>query len=223
MLVLIHCVHSCPRRWWRRHPVDFEYRGIGHGDVEGAGVVQCDDWRVRVCAWYFSSKVLMVYARTWAIASVMAPLVSGALAEEGQWRWLFCAFARPPRRGPRRGPRCSLRSTDLNIPIAGAAAILVVLFMKMKKPEGTLKQKLAKMDWMWVTHPYTTFLKLTFLYSGNTLCIGSTTAITLGLTWGGVTFAWNSARVISLLVIGFCGLCAFLAYEAWYATYPMVG
>lgn len=153
MLVLTYCVHSCPRCWWRRHPVDFKYRGIGHGDVEGAGIVQCDDRRVCVCpSWYVSSMVLTTACRTWAIASVMAPLVSGALAEEGQWRWLFCT----PPLTTRRGPRYSLRITDLNIPIAGAAAILVVLFMKMKKPEGTLKQKLAKMDWMWVTRSSTT-------------------------------------------------------------------
>lgn len=111
-----------------------------------------------MCPRYVSSMVLTTACRTWAIASVMAPLVSGALAEEGQWRWLFCTLALPTR----RRPRCSHHITDLNIPIAGAAAILVVLFMKMKKPEGTLKQKLAKMDWMWVI-PLSTTLSETNL------------------------------------------------------------
>ncbi len=28
--------------------------------------------------------------RTWAFAGGLGPLIGGALAEAGQWRWLFC-------------------------------------------------------------------------------------------------------------------------------------
>ena len=36
------------------------------------------------------------------------------------------------------------------MPVVGVAAILITLFVKMKTPEGSLKEKLARMDWMYV-------------------------------------------------------------------------
>lgn len=40
--------------------------------------------------------------------------------------------------------------TDLNLPIAGVAALLVVLFLRVPTPQGTLKSKLSNLDWMCV-------------------------------------------------------------------------
>lgn len=45
--------------------------------------------------------------------------------------------------------------TDLNLPVVGVAAILITLFVKMKTPEGSLKEKLARMDWMYVVYSIT--------------------------------------------------------------------
>lgn len=42
------------------------------------------------------------------------------------------------------------RNADLNLPITGFAAVLVVVFMKLRTPTGTLREKLARMDWMYV-------------------------------------------------------------------------
>lgn len=37
---------------------------------------------------------------------------------------------------------------DLNLPIVGVAAILVILFLKLNTPAGSLRSKVARMDWM---------------------------------------------------------------------------
>ena len=52
--------------------------------------------------------------------------------------------------------------------------------------------------------------------------ISSTVAYTIGLTWGGITAPWGSDTVLVPLVLGFVGLVVFIAYEATYATYPLV-
>ena len=44
----------------------------------------------------------------------------------------------------------------------------------------------------------------------------------IALTWGGVQFAWTSARVLVPLVLGLCGIVFFFVYEATLASYPMV-
>lgn len=52
--------------------------------------------------------------------------------------------------------------------------------------------------------------------------IGSTCAVIIGLSWGGVEFPWNSAQVISALTVGCVGLAVFVIYEWRFAKYPVV-
>ena len=58
--------------------------------------------------------------------------------------------------------------------------------------------------------------------SGNILIIGSTTAIIIGLTWGGVTHPWVSKQVLTPLIIGIVAMCAFFVYEAKIPSEPLV-
>jgi MFS family permease len=53
-------------------------------------------------------------------------MIAGALAQNGAWRWLFY----------------------LNLFTSGGSAILVFLLLNLKTPEGTIREKLARMDWM---------------------------------------------------------------------------
>ncbi|CDO69089.1 hypothetical protein BN946_scf184992.g38 [Trametes cinnabarina] len=120
---------------------------------------------------------------TWALACAIGPVVGGALSSEGQWRWLFY----------------------LNLPICGVATAMVLVFLKLPTPPGTLREKLGHMDWI-----------------GNFLVIASTTCVGLGLTWGGIKFPWSSAKVLVPLIVGLLGLAFFILYEAKWARNPIV-
>ncbi|KAJ7131555.1 major facilitator superfamily domain-containing protein [Mycena crocata] len=119
----------------------------------------------------------------WAIASFMGPVIGGVLADHGAWRWLFY----------------------LNIFTSALAAILVLLFLKLKTPPGTVREKLGRMDWI-----------------GNFLVIAASSAVVIALTWGGIQYPWSSARVLVPLCLGVVGLGVFLVYEVKYATHPIV-
>ncbi|KAJ7183522.1 major facilitator superfamily domain-containing protein [Mycena filopes] len=119
----------------------------------------------------------------WAIASFIGPVLGGVLADHRAWRWLFY----------------------LNIFTSGAAAVLVVLFLRLKTPPGTIREKLGRMDWI-----------------GNFLVIASSSAVIIALTWGGIQYPWSSPRVLVPLCLGVVGLGVFLLYEITFAKYPIV-
>ncbi|KAF5319764.1 hypothetical protein D9758_018849 [Tetrapyrgos nigripes] len=118
-----------------------------------------------------------------ALSSGIGPIIGGALAHSKTWRWLLY----------------------LNLPIAGIAAFLVVLFLSLPTPPGTMQEKLYKIDWL-----------------GNILVIGATTSCVISLTWAGEIYAWNSLQVLIPLCIGGVGLVIFLIYEVQWCTKPMI-
>ncbi|KAH9834520.1 iron permease [Rhodofomes roseus] len=61
----------------------------------------------------------------WAMSSGIGPIVGGALAQSGQWRWLFY----------------------LNLPICGIAAVIMIVCLRVKTPPGTLGEKVRRVDW----------------------------------------------------------------------------
>ncbi|KAJ7210523.1 iron permease [Mycena pura] len=124
-----------------------------------------------------------VMALAWGIGGGSGPVIGGSLAERGQWRWLFY----------------------LNLPICGLAAILVAIFLRLKKPNMPLRDKLKRIDWI-----------------GTSLIVASTTSVVIALTWAGIQFPWSSAKVLVPLILGFLGLAGFLAYEATVPEYPIV-
>ncbi|THH19084.1 hypothetical protein EW146_g2001 [Bondarzewia mesenterica] len=119
----------------------------------------------------------------WSVASGVGPIVGGELAQADQWRWLFY----------------------LNIPICGVAAVLIFLFLRVRTPPGTLREKFDEMDWF-----------------GNALVIGFTTSCVIALTWSGIEHQWSSAPVLVPLILGLVGLAAFIAYEALIPKHPIV-
>ncbi|KAG9308139.1 MFS general substrate transporter [Chiua virens] len=93
----------------------------------------------------------------------------------------------------------------LNLPISLVACLSVVFLLDLPTPDGNYRDKLRRMDW-----------------TGNFLVIASTVVYTIGLTWGGTTAPWNSVAVIMPVVLGLVGLVVFIAYEARFATHPLV-
>ncbi|KAI0286537.1 hypothetical protein BC826DRAFT_1120219 [Russula brevipes] len=91
---------------------------------------------------------------------------------------------------------------DLNILICAVNATLLMVFLRLKTPPATLREKLNKMDII-----------------GNVIVIGSTTSIVIALTWGGVLYPWSSSHVLSPLVFGILGLGAFAIYEIYFCSH----
>ncbi|CCL98538.1 uncharacterized protein FIBRA_00537 [Fibroporia radiculosa] len=62
----------------------------------------------------------------WSTASGLGPIVGGAFAQSGNWRWLFY----------------------MTIPCAGLSAALVLIFVKLPTPHGDLRSKFKRIDWI---------------------------------------------------------------------------
>lgn len=112
----------------------------------------------------------------WFIFSGIAPMIAGAFTEYATWRWFYY----------------------LNIILGGPLFLAVPYAIKLQPMEGTLKQRLSKVDSV-----------------GAILSITSMTSILIGLGRGdsipGVT--WNSWSVVVPLVLGFAGLAGTAVYE----------
>ncbi|KAJ7250590.1 MFS general substrate transporter [Mycena rebaudengoi] len=67
-----------------------------------------------------------VLGLSWALSAAFGPLIGGALADSGQWRWIFY----------------------LNLPISALTLVLVLILLDLPTPSGTINEKLAKMDWI---------------------------------------------------------------------------
>lgn len=59
-------------------------------------------------------------------------------------------------------------------------------------------------------------------YIGSFLAIGSATAFILGISWGGVQYAWSGYQTILPIVLGVVGSVAFFFYEEYVPVEPIV-
>ncbi|KAI0636118.1 iron permease [Trametes polyzona] len=66
-----------------------------------------------------------IVATVWALACAFGPLVGGAIANSGAWRWLFF----------------------LNLPLCGIAFPLTFVFLRVNTPEASFRDKLVQIDW----------------------------------------------------------------------------
>ncbi|KAL0569152.1 hypothetical protein V5O48_012826 [Marasmius crinis-equi] len=154
-------------------------QGLGGGAIQGVTAIILSDMVTLEERGLYQS----AFSVTWSIANFASPIIGGALATSGRWRWLFY----------------------MNLPLAGVAGLVAFLFMDLPTPPGSLVEKLKKLDWI-----------------GNAIVMASTTSVTIALTWGGVTYPWDSARVLAPLIVGCFGFVLFFVYEAKFASYPLV-
>ncbi|KAJ7435210.1 iron permease [Mycena galericulata] len=124
-------------------------------------------------------------ALVWAAAAFSGPPIGGALANKGMktWRWLFY----------------------LNLPVGGLAFFLVLIFLSVHRPAGSVRDKMAKVDWV-----------------GNAIIIVGTGLAIIGLTWGGTRYPWGSAQVLAPLIIGLALIVIFIIYEAKVPVSPTI-
>ncbi|RDW75453.1 MFS drug transporter-2 [Coleophoma cylindrospora] len=93
----------------------------------------------------------------------------------------------------------------LNMPMTVITTICVVFFMPLKQVEGSWREKIAKVD-----------------FFGCGLTLAGSTLFILGLTWGGVDYAWDSAQVLSTIILGIAATVAFVLWQGYGTSFPLV-
>ncbi|PPJ56029.1 hypothetical protein CBER1_03398 [Cercospora berteroae] len=93
----------------------------------------------------------------------------------------------------------------INLPLDAIAIAVIVFFLKVQTPRTPFWQGLKAVDWL-----------------GTFSMIGGTLLFLFGLHYGGITFPWDSATVICLIVFGIVLFAAFVAIEWKFAKLPIL-
>ncbi|KAF4417442.1 Efflux pump FUS6 [Colletotrichum fructicola] len=93
----------------------------------------------------------------------------------------------------------------LNLPICAYCLAFFSLFCQLKKPVETVARGVAHIDWL-----------------GGFLFTASWVSLLIGMSWGGVQFAWGSAQTVAPITLGVVGLAVTVIYEARYASHPFL-
>ncbi|EEU41885.1 uncharacterized protein NECHADRAFT_96892 [Fusarium vanettenii 77-13-4] len=114
--------------------------------------------------------------------------------------------------GPVIGGALSSKSEDswrwifrMQLPLTIFTTCCVLFSMPLKKVEGDWRLKLKAVDFL-----------------GILLALAGMTVVILGLTWGGNEYSWNSAQVITTLVIGTAVSVAFILWQWKGPRYPLI-
>ncbi|CAL5867238.1 uncharacterized protein PFLUO_LOCUS1453 [Penicillium psychrofluorescens] len=93
----------------------------------------------------------------------------------------------------------------INFPFIAFGVVFVLLFLNLNIIPSSLSEKLRRID-----------------YTGTVLFVGSLSSFLIPLTWGGVSYAWDSWRTLVPLIVGTAGLLVFAFYEYRFASDPII-
>ncbi|KAE9366460.1 MFS general substrate transporter, partial [Stipitochalara longipes BDJ] len=93
----------------------------------------------------------------------------------------------------------------INLPLCVPSIAGVYFFINLESELQSVRERLRRVDW-----------------TGMFMLTTSLISLLYGVTSGGVLQPWNSAAVVSTIVIGALGSTGFLLYEAYLAKEPMV-
>ncbi|MCJ1247364.1 hypothetical protein MMC30_004578 [Trapelia coarctata] len=93
----------------------------------------------------------------------------------------------------------------INLPISGTTFILLAVFLDVHNPRTRVVEGLRAIDWL-----------------GSFSILGLTLMLLLGLNFGGVTFPWDSPKVICLIVFGALMSIFFIFSELRVARHPLM-
>ncbi|EFW14080.1 hypothetical protein D8B26_008168 [Coccidioides posadasii str. Silveira] len=93
----------------------------------------------------------------------------------------------------------------INLPVGGVSLIILLLWLNIESPKTPLVAGLQAIDWL-----------------GTLTIIGGTLMLLFGLEFGGITYPWDSATTICLIVFGIVVLALFGLVERRVAKYPIM-
>lgn len=93
----------------------------------------------------------------------------------------------------------------INLPLDGLAFFILLFFLDIKTPRTPIMEGLKAIDWV-----------------GSLVVVGATLMFLFGLEYGGVTYPWDSATVICLIVFGVVAFGLFAFWEWKFAIFPVM-
>lgn len=84
----------------------------------------------------------------------------------------------------------------INLPVTFLAFVAIAMFLKLHTKTLDVKEGLVAFDWL-----------------GSASLVACTVLILLGLQFGGITYPWGSATVLSLIIVGLALLPVFVLVE----------
>lgn len=117
-----------------------------------------------------------------AIGSILGPTLGALFTANVSWRWIGW----------------------INLPILGAAVVLVVFFLRLRPVESDVATKLRRVDW-----------------GGAALSLVGVTVFVVPLSWANALYPWRSWETLVPLLLGAGLLCAFMLYEFRVPSVPI--
>jgi MFS family permease len=94
----------------------------------------------------------------------------------------------------------------INIPFCIVGLIAALLYIRSGESSNlSLKQKIRQMDW-----------------AGAILFVGGTTALLIGISWGGTQHPWGSTATLAPIIIGLLSIALFVAWQVYFRPYSML-